>query len=857
MFIRLNRAFTVLELLLVLAIMTVLVSIVVFSLRPEDIFQTTNKLEIENDTKEIQTAYTTYKLNNDGNSPFGGDLISGMAYKICKEEITDCDINNFEVSLNPLKAARLLKNIPEIPDNEDLRYTGYVLSDVNGTSLSITTQTELVYSPENTTPGESFTYNGKSYTVIEGSSGSIWLDRNLGATSIPTNVSDANGFGTLYQFGRGTDGHEIRTSSLSVGPSGSTTPGSNFLTKAGAPFNWYSGTNPDNLWQGTSGINNPCPPTWRIPSQSEWVSEIASWSTQNAAGGFGSPLKLVSAGRRDNAGSVQEVGTAGYYWSYNTNAGLDTVKVIKITSSTAEGNTDDQRVEGMAVRCIKDEDAVFTPNSPTANFILTEDGLGECTGTVDINGIYKQGTALTASETVELSVFVVSPGAYSISTDLINGYSFTGTGTFNSTGNTTAILTNNNGTPLTDGVDTFTATLLGSNCTFSVDVDAYVPPPIYGTGLDGAVTLASNKNINTDTIATGRTCADGINYSVTALTTNSATLSTTPAAGCLAANDTVLLINLQGISTNYANTGNYELLTVQSATGTNVTFTSSKTKYYGNGASDDTNLGTATTNQRVMLQRVPNYTDVAINSGVSLTANAWDGIKGGVIAFKATGTTTVTGTIDADAKGFRGGPSRTGYYIVGQQGESHSNIGVQDRNPNSGGGGGGDKAGCPSYCYGAGGAAGGGYGTVGSDGGDGAYAADFGIQDRGLAGGIYGIDNLSKIYLGTGGGSGGTGNTSHTGGGGGTGGGIILLNSSQVTISGLIKSTGSNGSSGSPCSNYFPSAGGGASGGSILIYNNTINTGTNRITSLGGTSSSCAGATGGTGGFGRIAISGT
>ncbi|MBP9758930.1 VCBS repeat-containing protein [Candidatus Dojkabacteria bacterium] len=496
------KAFTVLELLLVLAVMTVLISIVVYSLRPEDIFQTTNKLEIENDTKEIQTAYTTYKLNNDGNSPFGGNLISGVAYKICKEEITDCDINYFEVSLNPLKAARLLKNIPEIPDNEDIRYTGYVLSDINGASLSVSTQTDLVYTPENTPPGECFTYLSKTYCPAVGSGGKIWLDRNLGATNIPTNLSDANGFGTLYQFGRGTDGHEIRTSSLSVGPSGSITPGSNFLTTAVAPFNWYNGTNPDNLWQGSNGINNPCPPTWRIPSQNEWETEIASWSTQNAAGGFSSPLKLITGGRRDNTGSVQEAGTVGYYWSYTTNAGLDTVKVTKITGTTAEGNTDDQRVEGMTVRCIKDENATFIPSSPTANFILTEDTLGKCTGTININGTYKQGTALTPTETIELSVFVVSPGAYSINTDLINGYSFSSTGTFNSTGNTTAILTNNSGTPLTDGTDNFTATLLSSNCTFKIDVAL----ALYGNFADKVDTATGDRPVS---IAIGDLNGDG------------------------------------------------------------------------------------------------------------------------------------------------------------------------------------------------------------------------------------------------------------------------------------------------------------------------------------------------------------
>ena len=104
-----------------------------------------------------------------------------------------------------------------------------------------------------------------------------------------------------------------------------------------------------------------------------------------------------------------------------------------------------------------------------------------------------------------------------------------------------------------------------------------------GTGADGDITVNANLTINTDTIATGRSCADAVNYNVTAFNVagTEATVSPTISSGCLAENDELLIINLQGTSTNYPNVGNYETLRVQSASGTTVTFKTAKTKYYG------------------------------------------------------------------------------------------------------------------------------------------------------------------------------------------------------------------------------------------------------------------------------------
>ncbi|MFP2904508.1 adventurous gliding motility protein AgmC [Pyxidicoccus sp. 3LFB2] len=52
---------------------------------------------------------------------------------------------------------------------------------------------------------------------------------------------------------------------------------------------------------------------------------------------------------------------------------------------------------------------------------------------------------------------------------------------------------------------------------------------------------------------------------------------------------------------------------------------------------------------------VPEYTNLTINTGVTVKALPWDGSKGGVVAFLVFGGLTNNGTISAKAAGFRGG----------------------------------------------------------------------------------------------------------------------------------------------------------------------------------------------------------
>jgi hypothetical protein len=91
---------------------------------------------------------------------------------------------------------------------------------------------------------------------------------------------------------------------------------------------------------------------------------------------------------------------------------------------------------------------------------------GNCTGAA-VSGTYTAGTVLNASNKAIINVNVTSPGNYSITTTIINGISFTATGTFNITGLQQVTLAGT-GTPVAAGTFNYPLTGGGNTCNFSV-----------------------------------------------------------------------------------------------------------------------------------------------------------------------------------------------------------------------------------------------------------------------------------------------------------------------------------------------------------------------------------------------------
>jgi len=362
-------------------------------------------------------------------------------------------------------------------------------------------------------------------------------------------------------------------------------------------------------------------------------------------------------------------------------------------------------------------------------------------------------------------------------------------------------------------------------------ISVVIPPVVVPPTNNGDVTISGYVNLNTDNRITNRSCSDGgdaVNYSVLNLTVNTATLHMSPSSGCLAVGDEILLVNLQGTASNIGSVGNYEILKISSISGSTVSFTSNKNKSYGENG--DSNIGMNVFNQRVMLQRVPNYNNLTVNSGATLTASAFNGIRGGVLAFRVNGTLNNNGKITADGLGYRGG------WTPGMQGEGRIGSGLTishcyNTNYYGNGTAANDIGGGSHHCYGSG------------AGGSGATSGANGLGNA-LSGAALTVSNSSKLILGGGGGS-------AAGALGGSGGGIVLVIGNFMNNSGLISSAGI-GSPG-PCGiGTYTYSGGGGAGGSIYLVGTNLNVGSG-ISVVGGTGFSCA-YTGGSGGAGRYEI---
>jgi len=182
--------------------------------------------------------------------------------------------------------------------------------------------------------------------------GRIWMNRNLGASNVAASSNDTASYGHLYQWGRLTDGHQIRTSGTTNSLSSTNTPGhANFILAASNPADWRSPQN-INLWQGVNGENNPCPTGFRLPTLAEWYVERENWNTNNSAGAFSSPLKLSAAGLRNySTGTISNVGTLGYYWSSTVDG--TSSRCLSFGSSNTN-LLNNYHAYGLSVRCIKD-----------------------------------------------------------------------------------------------------------------------------------------------------------------------------------------------------------------------------------------------------------------------------------------------------------------------------------------------------------------------------------------------------------------------------------------------------------------------------------------------------------------------
>lgn len=164
--------------------------------------------------------------------------------------------------------------------------------------------------------------------------------------------------------------------------------------------------------------------------------------------------------------------TSNGYNFYGTGVFLSTgVQTVQVqgqgTPSVVQSDTVQLFANGVSVSC--------TP-AVTVNVLSAAGTYSISCGSATVNGVYIKGMALGAGNTITLPVTVTALGSYSITTNTVDGISFSGSGTFTSTGNQNVTLSGT-GTPTStaDKVMTITSNSADGASTCNVTVVMTIP----------------------------------------------------------------------------------------------------------------------------------------------------------------------------------------------------------------------------------------------------------------------------------------------------------------------------------------------------------------------------------------------
>jgi hypothetical protein len=321
--------------------------------------------------------------------------------------------------------------------------------------------------------------------IVNPITGQIWMDRNLGANQMAINSTDTNSFGDLYQWGRGSDGHQCRNSQTTSTTSSADQPGhGHFILSIFSTSIWRVPAN-NNLWQGIIGVNNPCPSGYRLPTDSEFNAERQSWSSSNSAGAFASALKLPLAGYRGNQNGIV-YNAIGQYWGSKFDNTQTRGQVLNFDNSNSNIASLNKSV-GRSVRCIK-----HIPYLGTIN-------------TIDCDSVTNFGTLITATPAnntgsvvpytggnggTYVGQIVSSTGVTGLTAMITSGYFSNGSG---------SLTYNISGTPLSSGTANFVLTIGGQSCTLSRNVSL----PIGSINTLNCNIATNSGTLTQGTIATG------------------------------------------------------------------------------------------------------------------------------------------------------------------------------------------------------------------------------------------------------------------------------------------------------------------------------------------------------------------
>jgi hypothetical protein len=216
------------------------------------------------------------------------------------------------------------------------------------------------------------------YAIVSDEYGQNWLNNNLGANysniskaavfnpiKKATSKGDYNAYGSLFQWGRYSDGHELFNwfaNNAGTAVVGTTTTR---YDSPPSPYSYISNTDPGDwrliangqLWQNDlNETNNPCPYGFLVPANTDFdYIENGKYGSyyQTRDSAASSILAFPLAGRRNGTGSYASGNAEFLLWNRTTSQQTSSRSYYMAGGNIINPGSTFIRSYGMSVRCIK------------------------------------------------------------------------------------------------------------------------------------------------------------------------------------------------------------------------------------------------------------------------------------------------------------------------------------------------------------------------------------------------------------------------------------------------------------------------------------------------------------------------